>query len=251
MFSAAAVERVVRLYRRTAASRSALALIVANTVLLVGVVLLGWSLWTVLVLYWVENGIVGLWAIPRILESKGPEVSLPPPRRIGFRQPERERRERRRYFTAIRFTAQYGALWLAHGVLVSAILSVYGVSATWWPATAAAPGRQVAWLPIGLVAVFLFLSHGWSFRTNFIDRGEGLRLAPDSAAAVPYWRSTTLQAAVVLGGVAIALVGSPTVLAAILVVLKTALDLLLHLYEHTESVIADPTEQGSGHAQRT
>lgn len=54
-------------YRRTAGSRSMAALLVANAIPLVGVLFFGWSLLTILVIYWLENGIVGFWNVPRIL----------------------------------------------------------------------------------------------------------------------------------------------------------------------------------------
>lgn len=66
--------RAVDLYRRTAVSRSAIVLIAANLIPLVGVVFFGWSLWTILVLYWVENGIVGFWNVPKILLARGGAV---------------------------------------------------------------------------------------------------------------------------------------------------------------------------------
>ncbi|MES1239846.1 MAG: DUF6498-containing protein, partial [Chloroflexota bacterium] len=74
--------RAVEAYRRTATSRSAILLVAANLIPLVGVLLFGWSLWTILVLYWVENGIVGLWNVLRILLAQGailPKVVPPIP----------------------------------------------------------------------------------------------------------------------------------------------------------------------------
>jgi hypothetical protein len=62
--------RAVGAYRRTATSRSAVVLLVANLIPLVGVLFFGWSLLTILVLYWLENGIVGLWNLPRILLAR-------------------------------------------------------------------------------------------------------------------------------------------------------------------------------------
>lgn len=63
--------RIAEFYRRTTASRSALALVIANAIPLVGVLLFGWSLWTILVLYWLDNGITGFWTIPKILMARG------------------------------------------------------------------------------------------------------------------------------------------------------------------------------------
>jgi hypothetical protein len=63
--------RAFDLYRRTAGERSAIALIVANAIPLIGVLFFGWSLITILVLFWIENGIVGFWNIPRIWLARG------------------------------------------------------------------------------------------------------------------------------------------------------------------------------------
>ena len=69
--SSSALGRAFDLYRQTATSRSAIALVVANAIPLIGVLFFGWSLLTILVLFWVENGIVGLWNVPRILMARG------------------------------------------------------------------------------------------------------------------------------------------------------------------------------------
>ena len=63
--------RAYQAYRRTTGSRSIAVLLVANAIPLVGVLLFGWSLYTILVIYWLENGIVGLWNVPKILLAQG------------------------------------------------------------------------------------------------------------------------------------------------------------------------------------
>ena len=81
--------RAFDLYRRTGASRSAVLLLAANAVPLVGVLFFGWSLWTILVLYWIENGIVGFWNMPE--DHPGPGVD----RARRCRSCRRRRRSRR------------------------------------------------------------------------------------------------------------------------------------------------------------
>ncbi|HXG26798.1 MAG TPA: DUF6498-containing protein, partial [Candidatus Binatia bacterium] len=71
MTSVETLGRAFELYRQTATSRSAILLVLANIVPLVGVAFFGWSLLTILVLYWLENGIVGLWNVPKILMAQG------------------------------------------------------------------------------------------------------------------------------------------------------------------------------------
>ena len=65
------VGRAVGLYRRTAFTRSAILLVIANVIPIVGVLFFGWSLITILVLYWLENGIVGFWNVPKIALAQG------------------------------------------------------------------------------------------------------------------------------------------------------------------------------------
>ena len=71
--------RAYAAYRRTAGSRSMAALLVANAIPLIGVLFFGWSLLTILVIYWLENGIVGFWNVPRILLAQGSVVPTLPP----------------------------------------------------------------------------------------------------------------------------------------------------------------------------
>ncbi|MBI2780272.1 MAG: hypothetical protein HYX55_00560 [Chloroflexi bacterium] len=71
--------RAYQAFRRTTDSRSMAALLVANAIPLVGVFFFRWSLLTILVLYWIENGIVGFWNLPRIMLAQGTAVPLLPP----------------------------------------------------------------------------------------------------------------------------------------------------------------------------
>jgi hypothetical protein len=155
-----AVDRLGRaydLYRRTAASRSAILLLAANLIPLVGVLFFGWSLLTILALYWIENGIVGLLNVPKIILAKGslvPELpDLPDaaaraattsdgqaarlqeqwrqvqaaqaqgvqaPARPGFLGPQAATRLSAipRTGLAIFFAFHYGMFWFVHGIFV-------------------------------------------------------------------------------------------------------------------------------------
>jgi hypothetical protein len=54
------VDRLLSRYRVRLSSQAAIALLVANTIPLAGVVCFGWDLTTILVIYWLENGVVGI-----------------------------------------------------------------------------------------------------------------------------------------------------------------------------------------------
>jgi Family of unknown function (DUF6498) len=78
-----ALERILRVYRTTSDQRSIAALLIANSIPLGGVAFFGWNLATILVIYWLENGIVGFWNVPRMaLAGRGAEAATkadPPP----------------------------------------------------------------------------------------------------------------------------------------------------------------------------
>ena len=77
------IDRAVRLAQATSSTTSAALLVAFNLVPLAGVLLWGWNVATILVLYWVENGIIGVLNIPKILLASGP--SEPPTRTLDVR----------------------------------------------------------------------------------------------------------------------------------------------------------------------
>ncbi len=246
------LERLVDLYRGTTASRSALALLAANAVPLVGVLFLGWSLWTILVVYWVENGIVGLWNIPRILLAEG---QLLPGRHVGVgyrRWAVTTVPALGRTGMAVFFSIHYGRFWLVHGVFVMVLPQFMGFAgsaavpvpvplfpgdpnapfvpgaSSFGPASVG-PFGQLDWSAVAIVAAGLFLSHGASFALDYLGRGEFRQTWAAAQMVAPYGRVVVLHMTILLGGFAIAFLGAPIVLLVALVVLKTALDLSIHL----------------------
>ena len=140
-----ALGRAFELYRHTATERSAIVLIVANAIPVIGVLFFGWSLITILVLFWVENGIVGLWNIPRILLARGSILqSLPDmpmdaamdatgnPRAAAELQARWQILRSQgasplslggfgRAGMALFFLVHYGMFWFVHGIFVFAL----------------------------------------------------------------------------------------------------------------------------------
>jgi hypothetical protein len=246
--------RAFDVYRRTAESRSALALVVANAIPLVGVLFLGWSLWTILAVYWVENGIVGLWNIPRILLAEG--ALLPGRVGVGYRAwAVRPMPGVGRAALAAFFAVHYGLFWLVHGGFVLALPSFMGLTGSISdgllpptsvggfppgfgglvdPAVTESPGAfgVLDWSAVGAAAIGLFISHGLSFFVNYVGGGEYRTRTAAAQLAAPYGRLVVLHVTIVLGGFVLAFLGAPFVLLVILVVLKIALDLRFHLREH-------------------
>jgi hypothetical protein len=242
--------RAFDLYRRTTASRSALALVAANLVPLLGVLLLGWSLWTILAVYWVENGIVGVWNIPKILLAQG--SFLPGRLGVGYRSwAINPMPAAGRAAMAVFFAVHYGLFWLVHGVFVLVLPSFLGFASVasagptvgpflgddfgplvGIPTSTVGPFGVLDWSAVAGAALVLFLSHGASFLVNYLGSGEYRTQTAAAQVFAPYGRLVVLHVTIVLGAFAIAFLGAPILLLVILVVLKTALDLRLHLREH-------------------
>jgi len=219
-----ALGRALQLYRRTATSRSALLLIGVNVIPLVGVYFFGWSLITILVLYWLENGIVGFWNLPKILLAQGSA-------RTG------------RVAVATFFLVHYGMFWLGHGLFVFLLPSfVGGDDARFLPGCGdpdpfgnlqgcTGPFGALDWSSIAIAGIALFISHGVSFLFNYIGRAEYLTANPNAQMFSVYGRVVVLHLTIIFGAFVVATLGAPIGALLILVVLKTAFDLGLHLRE--------------------
>ena len=279
------------LYRRTATSRSAILLLLANLIPLVGVAFFGWSLLTILVLYWLENGIVGFWNVPKIIMAQGsimPKLpDLPnaaalaatgsaeeaaalqgqwrktqaaqealvqegatssPPSRAGFLGPRAATRLSAipRTGLAIFFAIHYGMFWFVHGIFVFALPAFAGASsfggvvdgsefcldAAGFPIQCPPDAfGDVVWSSVLIGGIALFLSHGASFFLNYIGRGEYITASPPGQMARVYGRVVVLHLTIIFGSILMAFLGAPLGALLVLVVLKTAFDLGLHLRE--------------------
>jgi len=193
-------------------------LVVANLVPLVGVFAFGWDARPLLILYWAENVVVALWTVARMFVTGGPHA-LP---HVAF------------------FTVHFGLFTLVHGIFVDALTQ---------PETrqgAAPPTAILADVPL-LALLGLLVSHGISFFTNFIGRGEYRTAKLQTLMTLPYPRMVVLHVAIIAAGFATIAFGQPLALLAILVVLKIGLDVAAHLVEHRllgKRVTGSPARSG-------
>lgn len=74
------IARAVRLAQTASPTTSLVLLVAFNLVPLIGVLAWGWNVATLLVLYWVENGIVGILNVPKMLLAAAPETGTAGPR---------------------------------------------------------------------------------------------------------------------------------------------------------------------------
>ena len=188
-------------------------LLAANAVPLVGVLFLGWTLFATLLLFWVENVIVGVFSVLQLLAARPRE-----PLAWGLK-----------LFMIPFFVFHYGMFTTVHGVFV---MSLFGDAPAKASQTPAALLHAVQATGIGAAAGALALSHAVSFVLNYIGSGKYRTAELQVLMFRPYGRVMVLHVVILLGGFLVQLVGSPLPALVLLVLLKTALDLGAHLREH-------------------
>jgi hypothetical protein len=198
---------------------SLIALMLANLWPLVGVVFFGWTTFSVLLLFWLENVIVGCFNVGRMwtaADGEGGKWAI-----IPF------------------FIVHYGMFTAIHGVFVIAIFA--GDLGDYWLSPALVR-RMVGDTGIGPAALALAASHGYSFFMNYLRGGEYRTATLKTLMAQPYTRVVVLHITIIFGGFLIVSLGQPMAALALLVVLKTAIDGAAHLRERRRLGPAGPAQ---------
>lgn len=189
-------------------------LVAANLLPLLGVLLWDWDVFFLLLLFWCENVIIGLFGIARIVVSGTTENTFE-----GL-------------FLPLFFLVHYGGFMFGH------FMVLFGMYSGWIEeegTTVAVPAdyygmviENLNW--VALVA--LFVSHGWSFVENFMGNQEHQRLTHGQAMALPYRRMMITHVALIAGGFFLMETGQPLAGLVFLILMKIALDLTFHNKEH-------------------
>ena len=182
---------------------SLLALVVANLVPVAGMVFFGWNLSDVMVLYWAESAIIGLFNIAKIAVI-GRWAAL---------------------FAGPFFAAHFGGFMAVHFLFIYTIFvegfqgdgpsgdmaGVFALFAGLWPALLA-----------------LALSHGYSFFANFLGRKEYLGRTVKDQMSEPYSRIIFMHLVLIFGGGLAMVLGEPTIVLLIVIAIKIVVDIRSH-----------------------
>jgi hypothetical protein len=207
---------------------SVVALLLANSVPLFGVLFLGWEVFPLILLFWLENLIVGAFNVLK----------------IAFARPDMPYATAAKLFMIPFFSFHYGGFCLVHGIFVF-VLFGRGV----WDGHGF-PGptdvlTAVSRYHLGWAVFALVVSHGVSFVTNYLGRGEFRGAALQTLMGQPYARVVVLHLAILGGGFVILSLGSPTWALVLLVALKTGVDLKAHLRERRKAAASDTGDESS------
>lgn len=233
--------------RRRLATSSPVAvalLLAANAVPLAGVLLLDWDLLTIVRIYWLENGVIGVFAVLRMLSagerSSGAGVAEAADA-TGGSGGVRVATVVAKVLSVPFFVFHYGVFWLGHGMFVWLALPVFfapGMGGPDGPDLEASVGAD---LPVMLAAgLALSVSHGASFVLNWLGRGEFRTATVNGEMTAPYGRVIVLHLTIILGAFAVAFLGAPVWALVVMVVLKTMLDLGAHLGDRERATGGGP-----------
>jgi len=171
-------------------------LLCANLIPLIGVLFFDWDVRTVMLLYWVENLIVGLTNIVRILFlAQSPNLSIEIAEISGTISPID---------------------------MVQNLPSVYLYL------------QQVLGMTASVALLGMLLSHGFSLNTHYFKAGEQQRLTVSKAMHLPYKRIFVMHLGLMGGVFLIEEFGSTVWLLVALVVAKIVVDLTFHRKEHRD-----------------
>ena len=199
----------IKLSKKDCLDMPVIALLAANAIPLFGVLFLDWDAFFIVLLYWSENLVIGFYNILKIAFAAVPQ----PAGHLKF-------------FLIPFFTVHYGIFTAAHGFIVFAIFNKSGgrfMEGTNWS------------LEIKIAVLALFISHGVSFVYNYLLKREFASANPIMLMVSPYGRVVVMYIAILGGGFLAMTIGSPAALLVILVVLKTVVDVNLHLRGHKKA----------------
>ena len=188
----------------TRISASILMLVAANLVPVAGALFLGWNLSDVMVLYWAESAIIGLFNVAKIAVVGRWMALLAGPFFVGH----------------------FGAFMAVHFLFIYTIF-VEGFFGSGPKGDLAEVAALFAGLWPALLA--LTLSHGFSFFANFIGRSEYRGRTIEKQMNEPYGRIVFMHLVLIFGGGLAMVLGGPTIVIVIVIVLKVVFDIRAHL----------------------
>lgn len=189
-------------------SLSSVALIVGNLVPIIGVLFFAWELFPIILLYWLENLVIGLLNVIKILTNA-------------------ERKSiAKKIFMSVFFALHYGLFCFVHGTFIVELFGREGDSLHQVPMMILNSGLKWALLA-------LMLSHVFSLLSNYFMQGEYKQLDTSDVMFMPYKRIIVLHVFIIFGALILQSLGvSQTGLIALAVV-KIIADLIAHKMEHS------------------
>ena len=206
---------------RDRAIASTIALVLANATPLIGVLWFHWQVFPIILVYWLENVVVGGFNVLKMLTA----------------DPDQPVEWVAKVFAIPFFCVHFGMFTMVHGIFVFAIFGQHIPALQHFQGAWISPAMvmtaihathvEYAWLA-------LLLSHGFSFLWNYILGGEYKNVSLQLLMGQPYARVMILHFVILGGAFVAAALGSPLPALVLLVALKTGVDIAAHRRERAK-----------------
>ena len=218
-------------------------LVAANLLPLFGVMFLGWSTFDVVFLYWMENVVIGIINVLKMITCRPSLDAIKEKyadRFAGIPEEQQAQLDKltengslvsigTKIFMVPFFSFHYGFFCFVHLIFITLMLGGGGMMG-------GDPFDRMSnisvTLGMALSVIALFVSHLVSYFTNFLGKGEYKRTAAPILMFQPYARIVVLHIAIVFSGFFTLMLGQPIWLLILLVIGKIMLDLTMHKREH-------------------
>jgi hypothetical protein len=208
----------LRISRSDLKKVSVIALILANISPILGVLFLGWQVFPILFLFWVENVVIGASNVLKMIVCS----------------PGDQRQWAAKVFMIPFFCVHYGIFTAVHGVFVIFMFGMIGNSIK--PGDFASGPFDffgiIGELQLWWSVLALVVSHAVSFAVNYAGNGEYKNSNVVFLMIQPYGRVVIMHLTVLFGGFLVMLLGSPVIGLLLLVFLKMFIDITAHLRQH-------------------
>ncbi len=218
---------------RNCLTPSVVALVVANLIPLYGVMAWGWEIFPLVLLFWLENVVIGVLNACKMLVT----------------QPGNVMTWVAKVFLVPFFCFHYGMFTLVHGLFVLGIFGGQVKQGAPIPSPVTVY-RLIVEHQLGWAVLALAGSHAFSFVWNFLRQAEYRTASLTGLMQQPYGRVVVMHLTILGGAFLIMMWRSPMAGLVLLVVLKITLDLRSHLREHRKPDRALPSAPDGGLANR-
>ena len=217
-------------------------IISANSIPVIGVIFLKWNPYMILLIYWGESLIIGLFNIFKMIISGAiQDRKFSPP---GFTAGAG---------LSLFFTVHYGMFMFVHGVFIVIFMLIAASGDSPGSAPPADPISAIKMLIPGEMTVIeflesefaaiaaLFISHLVSFYLNFIKTGEYNYTTADNYMVRPYKRIIVMHLTIIFGAFALFISGFKSVVFIIIWIgLKILTDLKMQVSETKKYPVSSP-----------
>ncbi len=174
---------------------------------IIGVLFFEWQLFPLILLYWIENVVIGIFNAFKMLSCSGSESVL------------------QRIFMIMFFSAHYGMFCFGHGTFV---VDLFGGGLDSIPVAL----QIIFQNSLQLAVIALVVTHGFSFLKNYLVGGEFREMSVSEVMFSPYKRIIVLHVFIIFAGMILQTLGVTQIGLIVLAIVKIVADLMAHKIEH-------------------